>query len=803
MEPIADLEIALWREGSDLLIHPPPLKEGLRTVAQLIVRHFKVDTCAIYLLDERTDELVLRGLAGDGERVDGWLRVGQGITGLAAYQRRPIQVAHMRQDPRYGLVQRREDAYQSIVAAPILEGQQLVGIFDLRQREVRHFSPEEVEILAQVAPKLIVGMMQAAQTLENMERRTCELQALNELGQAMNSGLGLDETLEVIAARAAEMLSAKGAVVRLVVEDGTLALATMVAEGETYIDSQYEKRIAEFVAASGEPIMIGDVRGRLDPETLGVAMVCVPLVLEERVVGTLSLFDKVVPLGTQRRLFSIDDLNILFALSSQIAAEVEDIRMTVRLQELVRTEKQQGEELRGLYNRSQALLQSISDGLLAFDRDGVVEEVNVVATRIFGFDEQVVGRFHIDQLVEDKPPLREWLESGGQFSNRVVTLKRAAGKVAAMANLQPVLDAEKRAAGAVLTFREMGEVGRLVNRVIGVQRTFSFDDIIGLSSVIDKVKELARIAAGTGSNILIQGETGTGKEVFAQSIHNASAFSEGPFLAVNCAAMPRDLIESELFGYVEGAFTGASKKGRLGKFELASGGTLFLDEIGDIPPEVQAKLLRVLQEKAIVRVGGDRTIPIDCRLIAATNRDLQRAVEEHKFRRDLLYRLNVITIEIPPLRERIDDIPVFIDRFIKFFAERNAKVVDEMEESVMNQLLTYDWPGNVRELENTIEHAVAMVKGRSIGWDELPRRLRGRFLEVTAVGEEEKSALETTRRDYETAMKQLYLEALRAARGEVASAAQLLGMSRATLYRRVKKFDLQAEISKVRFQNQN
>ena len=803
MDRTADLEIALWREGIDLVVQPPSLKDGLRSVAQLVARRFEVDTCAVYLLDERTDELVLWGLAGDGEGVDGWLRVGQKITGLAAYQRRPIQVAHVQQDPRYGLVPQREDACQSIVAAPILDGQRLVGVFDLRQREVRSFSPEEVKIIAQVVPKLIVGMMQVAQTLENMERRTYELQALNELGQAMNAGLGLDETLELIAARAAEVLSAKGAVIRLVVEDGTLALATMVAEGETTIDSQYEKRISEFVAASGEPIMIDDVRDRLDPETLSSAMACVPLVLEERVVGTLSLFDKVVPLGTQGRMFSIDDLNILFALSSQIAAEIEDIRMTVRLQELVRTEKQQGEELRGLYNRSQALLQSISDGLLAFDRNGIVEEVNAVAMRLFGFDEQVVGRFHIDQLVEDKPPLREWLESGGQFSNRVITLKGTAGKVAAMANLQPVMDAEKQAAGAVLTFREMGEVGRLVNRVIGVQRTFSFDDIIGVSGAVEKVKELARIAAGTSSNILIQGETGTGKEVFAQSIHNASAFSEGPFLAVNCAAMPRDLIESELFGYVEGAFTGASKKGRLGKFELASGGTLFLDEIGDIPPEVQAKLLRVLQEKAIVRVGGDRTIPIDCRLIAATNRDLPRAVEEHKFRRDLLYRLNVITIEIPPLEERVDDIPVFIDRFIKLYAERNAKIVDGVEQVVMNRFLTYDWPGNVRELENTIEHAVAMVKGRSIGWEELPMHLQGSFLGTVAEVEDGKSVLEVAHRDCETAMKQLYLEALRAAGGEVGSAAQLLGMSRATLYRRVKKYDLQAEVSKVGFQNQN
>jgi len=290
--------------------------------------------------------------------------------------------------------------------------------------------------------------------------------------------------------------------------------------------------------------------------------------------------------------------------------------------------------------------------------------------------------------------------------------------------------------------------------------------------------------------------------VFAQAIHNASAFNEGPFLGVNCAAIPRDLIESELFGYVEGAFTGASKKGRLGKFELASGGTIFLDEIGDIPPEVQAKLLRVLQEKAIVRVGGDRTIPINCRLIAATNRNLNLAVAEQRFRRDLLYRLNVITIELPPLRERRGDIPLFVDRFMQAFSERNNKVVDGVAEGVMERLVNYEWPGNVRELENAIEHVVAMVKGRRIGWEDLPSHLQIHPDEGMAIAEEDLPTFERANREYEVAMRQLFIEALRAEKGDILGAAQLLGMSRATLYRRLKKFGLQREISKMRFEYQ-
>ena len=357
-----------------------------------------------------------------------------------------------------------------------------------------------------------------------------------------------------------------------------------------------------------------------------------------------------------------------------------------------------------------------------------------------------------------------------------------------MANLQPVMNDEKRVVGAVLTFREMGEVGRLVNRVIGVQRTYTFDDIIGTSSVIEKAKELARIAASTSSNILIEGETGTGKEVFAQAIHNASAFNEGPFLAVNCGAIPRDLIESELFGYVEGAFTGASKKGRLGKFELASGGTIFLDEIGELPKDVQVKLLRVLQEKSIVRVGADRTIPINCRLIAATNRSLMREVEEGRFRRDLLYRINVMKLEVPPLRERQGDISLLAERFMRTFAERNGKVVKQIAPDVLSRLLTYDWPGNVRELENALEHAIALVRDQTISLTDMPANVTETI--PSRDGQHKEVGFERAKVNHHEAVLQLHLEALRAEAGDVSKAAERLGISRATLYRRLKEYGL-------------
>ena len=788
----------LFSDALKLLDSSRPLRESLQAVASLVVRHMGVDFCGIYLLEGRTDELVLESDPGELD-MPRRMRVGSGITGLAFFHGRVIQAPRMHRDPRTLRLRDGHAPFESILAVPIVDGAEPIGVYNLQTTSEREFGAEEVALLEGMVSQILVRVVRAAQDREALQRRTAEVQALNELGQAMNSGLGLDESLEVIASRAAASLGAKGSAIRLAVPDGTLALATLYSLPDAQIDSDYEHRIADCVATTGEPIMIDDPRTERDPGLPGSSLVCVPLVLEDRVVGTLTLFDKIGTDGRRRRLFSLDDLDMLFAISSQIAGEIEDIRLTARLQDLVRSERQQAAQLRALYDQSRALLESISDGLLAVDQRGTVVEVNSVARRILGLARDVAPELPVDDVVSDKPSISSWVTNGEQFSNRVITLEAPTGKVAAMANLQPVLDEGRGVRGAVLTFREMDEVGRLVNRVIGAQRTFTFEDVIGSSAVLEKTKELARVAAGTASNILITGETGTGKEVFAQAIHNASAFGDGPFLPVNCAAMPRDLIESELFGYVEGAFTGASKRGRLGKFELASGGTLFLDEIGEIPPDVQVKLLRVLQDKTVVRVGGDRTIPVDCRVIAATNRDLHQAVDEGSFRQDLLFRLDVISIEIPPVRERIDDLAPLIAEFIGTHAERNHKVVEGMGAGVTERLLDYPWPGNVRELENAIEHGVAMARGRLIQWDDLPAAVRsggGRAAAPAPV--EETDGYSGARRQFEAAEERLYVEALRSQGGDIVRAAQLLGVSRATLYRRLREHKLTELASRLR-----
>lgn len=794
----------MWRRSLDLIFQPLPLGTGLVRMAAAVAEHMRVDRCDVLLYDQATDELVLQVEVADDDAARApeiRLPLGVGLTGMAANGRRTIQALRMDRDPRsvdFGAGR----SYQSIIAVPVLAADELLGVCALQTVTERHFSAEDVALLESTIQPLLALMVNTARTRQDLARRNHQIQALNELGQAMNSGLSLDESLELIAARAAEALGAKASAIRLSVADGTLALATLYSQTDEGVDSTYEKRIAEFVAATGEPILIDDLRTNDVPHVLGSSLLCVPLVLEESVVGTLTLLDKIATGRQDRRIFTDDDVNTLFAFSSQIAAEIEDIRLTLRLQELVRTEQKQGKQLRSLYGRSRALLESISDGLLAVDDHGTILETNSVARRVIGRSKEELEGSAITDLVEDKPPVVTWISRGEQFSSRVVTLRTAQGRVAAMANLQPFHDDKRGPVGAVLTFREMSEVGRLVNRVIGVERTFTFDDVLGQSPAMLQSVELARVAAGTSSNILIGGETGTGKEVFAQAIHNASAFAEGPFLPVNCAALPRDLIESELFGYVEGAFTGASRKGRLGKFELASGGSLFLDEIGEIPLEVQVKLLRVLQEKAIVRVGGDRTIPVDCRLIAATNRDLHRAVAEGGFRQDLLYRLDVISIELPPVRVRIGDLPLFIEHFIRIHSERNQKVVEGIEPDALQLLVEYDWPGNVREVENVLEHAIALTRSRLISIVDLPASM-GRAALEGANAVRGATGLDQARRTYETAQEQMYMEALKQAGGDVSGAAQLLGVSRATLYRRLRKLGLAGEVSKVRYETQN
>ncbi|HOJ65258.1 MAG TPA: sigma-54 dependent transcriptional regulator [Spirochaetota bacterium] len=312
--------------------------------------------------------------------------------------------------------------------------------------------------------------------------------------------------------------------------------------------------------------------------------------------------------------------------------------------------------------------------------------------------------------------------------------------------------------------------------------------VIGKSGKMAKIYEIVENVAPTKASVLIQGENGVGKELIANMIYELSNRKDKPFIKVHCAALAESLLESELFGHEKGAFTGAIKT-KKGRFELADGGTLFLDEIGEISPQIQVKLLRVLQERSFERVGGEETISVDVRIISATNKDLKDLVEHGKFREDLYYRLNVVQLNIPPLRERREDIPLFISKFITDFSKENNKVIKDITARARACLYNYSWPGNIRELRNVIESAVVLCKNGVIDVDDLPPHI---------VNEEEslnilKIELPTTMKNIE---KKAIISTLRITNGNKSKAAELLDLNRKTLHTKIAEYEIELEEDK-------
>jgi transcriptional regulator with PAS, ATPase and Fis domain len=282
--------------------------------------------------------------------------------------------------------------------------------------------------------------------------------------------------------------------------------------------------------------------------------------------------------------------------------------------------------------------------------------------------------------------------------------------------------------------------------------------------------------------VLLYGESGTGKELFAHSIHTHGPRSNKPFVAINCSATPEGLIESELFGYATGSFTGASKKGKAGKFEIADGGTLFLDEIGDMPMHTQVKLLRVIQERKVTRVGSSTEIPVDIRIIAATHKDLKKEMELGNFREDLYYRLNVILIRIPPLRERLDDIPVLVESLVNKLSLRLKRHGILVTKPFLRACYAYPWPGNIRELENALERAINMVREDGI--------LTAELMELNSASLPVENSRDDLVRPLKDMEKDLLIQALKKADGNIVQASKMLGISRNTIYRKIKEFNL-------------
>ena len=322
-----------------------------------------------------------------------------------------------------------------------------------------------------------------------------------------------------------------------------------------------------------------------------------------------------------------------------------------------------------------------------------------------------------------------------------------------------------------------------VNLRSQLEKKFGMENIIGQSPAIWQVLETVQQVAPTRATVLITGETGTGKELVAHAIHNLSPRKNGPFVAVHAAALPTNLLESELFGHERGAFTGAFER-REGRFELADGGTLFLDEISELEPAMQVKLLRVLEERQFERLGGLKTISVDVRLVAASNRDLKQLASEGKFRDDLYYRLGVVTLRLPPLRERREDIPLLVRAFLDEFSRENNKNARELTPDAMNILMAYDWPGNVRELRNAIEQMVVLARGEKLTMRDVPANIRG-GADLTKI------SVVRTGMTVEDAEKQLIIQALKETGGNRTTAAKKIGISRRTLHRKLKHYGLE------------
>ncbi|MEQ8200442.1 MAG: sigma-54-dependent Fis family transcriptional regulator [Syntrophomonadaceae bacterium] len=371
--------------------------------------------------------------------------------------------------------------------------------------------------------------------------------------------------------------------------------------------------------------------------------------------------------------------------------------------------------------RMDGIFRTISDGVVIINSAGIITHINPAAEDILGKPHrELTGLSISDILGRGIPSFERALQRHDSYSDIEVMVDTADGRVHCLSSGVPIMDNEGMLSGAVITFRPMEKVQKLVNRISGAQAVFHFKDIIGESPEMAEVKRLAALAAAGNSNVLLEGESGTGKEVIAQAIHNRSSRRKGPFVAVNCGAIPRELIASELFGYSEGAFTGAKRGGRPGKFELAAGGTLFLDEIGDMPLEQQVALLRVLQDKTITRIGDDKTIPVDFRIICATNKSLWDEVEKGNFRQDLYYRINVVSINIPSLRIHPQDIPMLFDHFMKATGGDQIWNEIEIDDQIIERLKQYSWPGNVRELQNVVERLIGMSQGNRIQLEYLP-----------------------------------------------------------------------------------
>ncbi|MDO4176462.1 MAG: sigma 54-interacting transcriptional regulator [Bacillota bacterium] len=500
------------------------------------------------------------------------------------------------------------------------------------------------------------------------------------------------------------------------------------------------------------------------------AEICTPIILDDDIIGIIGL---VAFTEEQNRILADTNRNMIGFVErmADLLAAKADQQQTLESAEVSRDEMS-------------TVLETAHEGIFALDQNGNVKHCNNIAAELFQTTKKDIAGRHISQLMPGSPALRVF-DSGKGYTENEEIFTVNGHQYHFIVTVKPVMRGDETE-GLVVSFRDIEEAQKLVYNFNNRTLKNTVDDIIGTSKSIMAAKRNTLKFARGNSTVLITGESGTGKEMFAKAIHYAGSRAEKPFVTVNCGAIPENLLESELFGYEKGAFTGASERGKAGKFEQADGGTIFLDEIGDMPLHLQVKILHVLQNMRFERVGGNREVLVDVRVIAATNQDLEKLISEGKFREDLYYRLSVIPLSVPPLRERREDIRQLMRHFLKKYNAFMNRKIDSFSDEVEELFMNYDWPGNVRELENAIEYGTNMAFGNEIGIDEVPARiLRNGNNSVKY------SNLDMPLADQVKIFeKEIITEKLKQSGGVKDTVARELGLSRATLYRKLAELEI-------------
>ncbi len=521
------------------------------------------------------------------------------------------------------------------------------------------------------------------------------------------------------------------------------------------------------------------------------------LIPESQIIDTLTAgtphYEKCILINNRQLKFSSIPIRIQEKVLSAVVFIFDNTEKLAVLDELC--------DLREKYRFLDGLIDEIFEEFGTVDREGKVTYISRKSAQNLGISrDEILGRDISD--LNKQCQLKRVASAGIPYLGRIARPNKRAVPVM----VTPVLE-DNKLSGAVCrsiftdmaqaneflrTMQELHEthnVGSRPKKISGCR--FSVHDIVGQSNAISYAKKKALRVAEGDSTILITGESGTGKELFAQAIHVASLRRNGPFVRVNCAGIPETLLESELFGYEPGAFTGAKQNGKPGKFELAHNGTIFLDEAGDMSMGMQAKLLRVIQENEFERVGGTTSYEVDVRIIAATNQDLWNMVEDGKFREDLYYRLDVVNIHIPPLRERISDIPLLIRHFMPLIKKRAHSNVKSVSQEVLDSFMRYGWPGNVRELKNVLEGAMNLNIGESIDVKSLPSKVRKRINHPSKAVPSESSIVHLSNR--KSSERNMIEEALSIKAGNKRQAAFYLNMSRSNLYNKLKQYNIDSQ----------